>query len=555
MQSLAKAKWNEIYGLLATRLQPWAFFDKMIEEEVFHSTDLYFAQTLIRKPSEANENYALFLAYLFKAAREGHLCVNINEKSVHPILEGFETELIEKIIQGSQNYQLEYIHKDGNNYYILRNWNKETECLKLIQELLATEPTFKANSVELQKNLEKIKLYLLPEQAEAILSASQNALTILTGGPGTGKTYTAGHMIRTLWESLPKEQQKDFEIVLAAPTGKAASNLQNSMQRALKGLPLADNIQSQTLHSLLKIFSKRKDEIRLTADLVLVDECSMIDTHVMSKLLKAIKPGSRLILLGDKYQLPSVEIGAIFANLADHLAGTDKCVELAKCMRSELQGLVDFAQGIKLGNLNLTRSYEGVSFPEVNNYFEHPNLLTDYLAQQIKKHEFGKFRILSPLRKGPLGVDSLNRQIYQGLCKSGLKMQIPIMITQNHEDTELFNGDVGVLITSKNPYERLFDKTDYAEINGRTIPALLLPNYELAYCMSIHKSQGSEFEKVLLILPEKSDYFGREVFYTAVTRAKRSIDIMTTPTILQAVLAKPAQRHSGLLPRLSKCVS
>lgn len=545
MQSLAKAKWNEIYGLLPVKSQPWPFFNIMVETEVFHPTDLYFAQSLVRKPAAEHENYALFLAYLLKSAREGHLCVYVTEKSIQPVLDDFEEELIDKIIEGSKHFQPDQVHRDGNNYYLIRNWNKETECLEFIQKILLSEPSIKADIPQIASDL-------LPEQSQAILSASQNALTVLTGGPGTGKTYTAGHMIRSLWEALPIEQQKNFEIVLAAPTGKAASNLQNSMQRALKGLSLADHIQSQTLHSLLKIFSKRKDEVKLTADLVLVDECSMIDTHVMSKLLKAIKPGSRLILLGDKYQLPSVEIGSIFANLADFLAGSNKCVELLKCMRSEFQGLVDFAQGIKSGNLNLTRNYEGVSFPDVQNYFEHPNLLTDYLTQQIKIHEFSKFRILSPLRKGLLGVDALNRQIYQGLCKTGQKMQIPIMVTQNHEETGLFNGDVGVLVTTKNPYDRLFDKSDYAVINGQTIPALLLPNYELAYCMSIHKSQGSEFEKVLLILPEKSEYFGREVFYTAVTRAKKAIDILTTPTVLQAVLSKPTQRHSGLLTRLQQ---
>lgn len=548
MQGLAKAKWNETYRLITPKDEAWPYFNLLVENEVFHSTDLFFAQSLIQQQNQSNENYALLLAYLLKAAREGHLCAHISERSIQPVLDEFDATLIEKIIQGSTLADTAHVIHDNDNFYLIRNWNKETECLESIKTLIASEPAIKTGIPQTPPNL-------LPEQAKAIISASQNALTLLTGGPGTGKTFTAGHMIRNLWDSLTTDQQKDFEIILAAPTGKAAGNLQSSMQKALHGLPLANNIQAQTLHSLLKIFGRRKDDVKLTADLVLVDECSMIDTYVMSKLLNAIKPGSRLILLGDKYQLPSVEIGSIFANLSDYLAGTSKCVELQKCMRSELQGLVDFAQGIKTGNLNLSRQFEGIAFPDAEPFFESPQQLCEFLVQQIKKHDFAKFKILSPLRKGPFGVDSLNKNIYQGLFRNNQKMMIPIMITQNHEDTGLYNGDIGILCTTKNPFDRDFDKSDYAEINGKQLPALLLPSYELAYCMSIHKSQGSEFEKVLLILPERSEYFGREVFYTAVTRAKKSIEIMTTPTVLQAVLAKPTQRHSGLLQRLKATIS
>ncbi len=514
-------------------------------KEFFLAVDMAFGRTL----AYDSEEQTFFLAYLLKAAREGHLCVQINDDVIVPQFEDFIAvpQGHEKILKGAKNYQGEAVVKYGDLFYLQRNWIKETVCLEEFLRIVNDKPDF-------IPNIEQTDLsHLLPEQAAAIKACLNSSLTILTGGPGTGKTFTAGHMLKTLLGGLSQVQKGNFEIALTAPTGKAAANLQKSIATVLK----EENIVAKTLHTLLKIRKKHVETV-LSADLILVDECSMIDTSVMATLLKAVKPGARLILLGDKNQLPSVDVGSVFANIVDFIQGSplsnSKCIELKKCMRAELQGIVQFSQQIKEGQLNLNQAFEGIE-RVADDYLLQSKKFVEWIASQFKIFGFSQFRVLSPMRKGPWGIDSLNKQIYNQLKKrhfSNAPMEVPIMITRNDEDTGLYNGDVGILHTQSDVLAGRFDAEDMAMMEGREIPALLLPSFELAYCISIHKSQGSEFSKIVLVLPEGSEQFGREVFYTAVTRARRSISLLATNATLQATLSRPSLRLSGLPQRLLK---
>lgn len=524
---------------------------KQDKAEFFHPVDEAFGISLVDPSSQQSEEQAFFLAYLLKAARDGHLCVRIGVQEIEPELEDFNNvpRGKEKLIKGAKEYSGDAVVKYGDLYYLQRNWAKETVCLEEFQRLISSHPEFLPDVSQI--NVENLQ----PEQTLAIRTCLQNSLSILNGGPGTGKTYTAGRILKTLWETLTHEQQIHFEIALAAPTGKAAANLKKSIEASLNGNPLSDRLIARTLHSLLKI--QKREETILSADLVLVDECSMIDTNIMAALLKAVKPGARLILLGDKYQLPSVDIGSVFCNMVDFIQNSKehrhKCVELKKCMRTELQGIVEFSQNIKEGKIDLGQKFEGIARLPAGEFLSHPKKLVEWIAPQFKTSNFSQFRVLTPMRRGPWGIDALNKQIYQLLMKrhaSNTPMEVPIMIIKNDEEMGLFNGDMGVLQTSNDVLEGRFDEHDMAIIEGKEIPALLLPKFELAYCISIHKSQGSEFPKIVLVLPEGSEVFGREVFYTAITRARRSIDLIASDATLQATLARPSIRLSGLPKRL-----
>jgi len=399
---------------------------------------------------------------------------------------------------------------------------------------------------------------LLPEQISGVLNACESCLSLISGGPGTGKTYTAGELVRVVWELLPLEMRDRYKIALAAPTGKAASNLQQSLTRATERVESFPTLKAKTLHSLLGIREnddedRDADAVILVEDLIIVDESSMIDVKMMRHLLKAIKPGARLVLLGDKDQLPPVEAGGLFADLIN--AVSERATVLNRCLRSELQGIVELSRAINQGNVQevqdlLDQSAEGIerrphdleeNLQEIVTYF--PYLDPERTRPEVLLESFQKFRVLSPLRQGPWGVEALNLAIakrWKQRIGTREWMAMPIMITKNDRSSGLVNGEVGVLVTrSGMPH--------YAFFQGReVVDAVLLPPYEVAFCMSVHKSQGSEFDTVWLVVPEGSEKFGKELVYTGVTRARKKIIISSLEEILVGVLGKSSRRFSSL---------
>jgi exodeoxyribonuclease V alpha subunit len=470
------------------------------------------------------------------------------------------------------------ICQDGNRYYLQRYWTLETECLDYLQLHFLNKEITPSKNIPFPPIEKKItdmldEGKLLPEQAQAISKASQSLLTLITGGPGTGKTYTAGILLRTLWEMIPPEERSDFKIALAAPTGKAAANLEASIRRALVSAEGFTPPSAQTLHQLLKINknNKRRVSVALTADLILIDESSMIDMNLMSQLLQAIKPGARLVLLGDRHQLPSVEAGAIFADFIScfesHPHERVALATLNTCLRAELKGIIDLAtcvnEGKEIESLTLLdQSLNGIR--RLNN--EEPlkgKLQQKRLLAHVLPHfpivtrlpedpwsvleQFSRFRILTPMRKGILGVESLNSAIQQAMQKKMCSV-FPIIVMQNDHRLGLFNGEVGLLVKEGSVEFALFASRDTRQA-VRRIPRLLMPRFEYAYCLSIHKSQGSEFDHVVLLLPEGSQCFGREALYTGITRAKKQLDIWSPDATLQHMIRSVSRRQSGVAER------
>ncbi|MEI8366130.1 MAG: exodeoxyribonuclease V subunit alpha [Parachlamydiaceae bacterium] len=574
----------------------WPLLNRMLDAKCIDYIDHALAH---RFAAGADECLAALLCFLSIAARQGHLCIIIEGKNIIPSPEdvfslensvealpkediaAFHLMILEAAVQDSVNEGLHHlpIKKEGNHYYLQRFWHLETFFLKQLSFLLShNQPRIAVDTGQAALFIETLKL--LPEQQSAVLQACRGGITLITGGPGTGKTYTAGMLLKTLWQGMSPELQRNCRISLAAPTGKAAANLEAGIRKL--NCPEIPASGAKTLHQLLQVhrFPSKSRHV-LAADIILVDECSMIDVNLMGQLLAAIKPGARLIMLGDKDQLPSVEAGSLFADLAEHLMGheeTKLCVvELKTCLRAESQQIIELAEYIKAGNayevirllsspqeetaIQLISTHEEMSDKELQqillkrvlpHFPVFSNVPEDLL--HLLKQTF-RFQMLSPMRKGPLGVDHLNEVISKTLRprmqRAGCEIT-PIMVTQNDYRLELFNGEVGLLISEGNkstPYGVFFSRGTGEEV--RKIPALMLPRFELAYCLSVHKSQGSEFNHVLLVLPKEAELFGRAALYTGATRARRQLDVLGDPVTIERMLSVTSRRQSGVVHRTS----
>lgn len=592
--------------------QEWPLLQKMLALGCLGHLDVALAKQLCGRTAE--EALAAFICHLSMSIRKGHICVKIETDCITPspsdiwIPEEIKEDMLSLdpadldalttlICQGAQRSpsalmlrpnkvesshgRLVPIYQDHDRYYFQRYWQLETQCIeRLLSRFALSVP---AKTIPFAQVSEQVKHLtaqgkLLPEQARAILFASQSLLTLITGGPGTGKTYTAGLLLRTIWETLTPEERSHFQIALAAPTGKAAANLEASIRRALCSVEESPVIAAQTLHQLLGMrkYGRPKQMKMLMADLVLVDESSMIDMNLMSHLLQSVKPGGRLVLLGDRHQLPSVDAGSIFADLITCFEsnGSEQiCVaELKTCMRTELQGIVELAACIQSGNEEsamalLNASLNGVSLRRCESdisamehqkhllshvvpYFPVMNDLKEGFCQALE--QFARFRILTPMRKGVLGVESLNAAIFQMMQHKRCSV-FPIIVMQNDYRLGLFNGEVGLMVKEREREFALFTSREPGK-DVRQIPRLLMPHFEYAYCLSIHKSQGSEFDYVVLLLPEGTQCFGREALYTGITRAKRHVEIWSSCRVLKEMIRSVGHRQSGIIERLKSNV-
>ncbi len=546
---------------------------ELLEEELIAPIDYALADRLIYKNGSDSEEAFLFICYLSKASREGHLCVRMDGDEIlpHPellisvdkktIMEGFG-KLPVSLIGSIASTPL---FRKGHCIYFQKNWLYESAFEEHLSRLLSGEPEIKLDDGLKNTVLDDLwkKGVLLQEQFDAIKMSLQNTLTIISGGPGTGKTYTAGLLIRTFFDALPHEVKSKMHIVLAAPTGKAASNLQKSIHKACGSIEGFPELQAQTLHSLLGRRSSSSLS-HLKADFLLIDESSMIDASIMSRLLSSVKSGARLIFLGDPHQLPPVESGALFADM--NVLLKDNRVELKQCLRSDLQGILEFASKVKEGDaasaLNLlmhSKKDSGLRLLELPE--DSISKLKKFILQYAVKRfpscvlsdlssvelidSFNRFRILSPMRRGSFGVEELNLMFlnhFKSQLVSGQSFVAPIMLTNNDYRLQLFNGEVGVLVSPSQGEEYLLIQSSGGV---RKIPGILIPRYEYAYCLSVHKSQGSEFDEVLALFPEGSEVFGREVLYTAATRARKLLEVWGSNITLQTTIERKVKRISG----------
>ncbi len=391
----------------------------------------------------------------------------------------------------------------------LTEWIKESDTLELLIELekgntLAGSkalPAYAALENEfslLVKDRLNTALETIPFDDIEGLTEEQNALVcrainkpigVIAGGPGTGKSHTAARLVETLQKKIASR----FDMVFTAPTGKAAERL--------KTLFKGSSVKSMTLHRLLK-----SDEVVLPYDLIVVDEASMIDLKMMIRLLKSVKKGARLLLLGDSNQLPAIDAGAPFQAIVEYL----QIKPLKTCLRSELIELKTFYDLILEGDGEKALAYIK-SKDRMNLHLKPLQIPTEY-------------PVLSPIKHGPFGVNQINRSH----PKRG---NIPVIILENDDELELFNGDMG------------FINGNRAKVGEREFPLNLLPRHDYAYALSIHKSQGSEFNHVHLLLPVGSEAFGQSLLYTGATRAKKALTLYANEETLAKTISEKSKRE------------
>ena len=455
-------------------------------------------------------------------------------------------------------------------------------------------------------------------QQLAAALALRGRLTVISGGPGTGKTTTVVNLLACLLVLDP-----DCRIALAAPTGKAAARMTDAIRQRAQHLPpaLRDRMptESSTVHRLLGVTPAgfAHDAARpLAIDALVVDEASMLDLALATQLLEAVPNAARIILLGDKDQLAAVESGAVFAELSVDPSLTDACIrDLAAMTGTPVAAIVPpppatpsalqdcavwftqtyrFARDSGIGRLagyvNAGQAREAIEWlragadPAIawQDTAPHAPLdaalreidagYADYLravtadATQVAAitEAFGHFRVLCALRDGPRGVTALNtaltRRFRATLAQPGLADAPgaspwfpgrPVLVSTNDYVLRLFNGDIGIALPDAHG-ELLVHFPDAAAPGGfRAIAPVRLPRHETAFAMTVHKSQGSEFDGVLVMLPEqRSRVLTRELLYTAITRAKHRVTLVCDAPVLEHTIATATARHSGLLARL-----
>lgn len=485
--------------------------------------------------------------------------------------------------------------------YLFRFWVAETQIATYLQTN-TQEPFEPSPNAELATSFQELFGPFGPEpdwQAVAAFAATRHQFTLITGGPGTGKTTT---VIRLL--AILLQQQPELKIGVAAPTGKAVARLSASLSTQLHSLPeaIAEKIPSQvfTLHRMLG-YSPKKDAFHHNAtnplpyDLVVIDEASMVDLLLMSSLIAALSDGCRLILLGDHQQLASVDAGNILADLCaiaeldkphnkaftqayDTLTGQnllssnppvskirDSVVKLEKSRRfDDTSGLGALAFFIRSGLANkaiellgsdkettvqlqpLPRSETGL----VDKLKPHLNAYFKAQTPQQAFECFNQLQLLTALREGNWGVKGLNQTIEQHLLQQGHRFLgehyhlRPIIVTKNDYETQLFNGDIG-LCWLKNGQKLAYfpDQSDLL----RTTSLLKLPPVESAWALTVHKSQGSEFQDVLFVLPPNDHPLClRELLYTGITRARHSVMLWGSEHQVSEAIDNVTQRASGL---------
>jgi len=584
-----------------------------------------------------SEDVDLFLAAALTSsyARQGHICLTLGRVAgkrllededalppvVCPALKVWQRKLANSSVVGKAGDFRPLIMDKKSRLYLHRYWEYERRLAQYIRSRMTPlEDTLdmKILAGGMARLFKNKDISETPGQHDEIDWQQVSAFTALSkrfcfisGGPGTGKTTTVAKILTLI---LEQPCLRKFRIALAAPTGKAAARLQDAIRTVKVELNTEGKIKeaipedASTIHRLLGAipgspYFRHHGNNRLPLDVLVVDEASMVDLALMSKLVQALPPQARLILLGDKDQLASVEAGAVLGDLCgggragvfSHIfsrsvekslgvkippdkvetrsAGMQDCVvQLTKNYRfGTHSGIAALSEAVNNGDADRAVSLlvkgkiQGARWqklPAPNALFktmQEPIVdgFSDYLkAQEIEDafSLFDRFRILCALREGPYGVRAMNALAERILKEAGLIASgknwyrgRPVLVSSNDYHLQLFNGDVGILWpdpAADNELRAFF-------LGGRGIlrkfHPLRLPVHETVFATTVHKSQGSEFEHLMLVMPEQMyPVLTRELLYTAITRARKTADVWGVADVFQAAVGNRTERMSGL---------
>lgn len=591
-------------------------------EGSFTPLDLALASWCLRHGGDKETAKAWALASW--AVRQGHTCFNLSVRVIPALRELFEAlqttpeslrqALAKSPLVGRPGGLPLPLVLDGERLYLQRYFAYEQRLAQRLFEL-ASEPPFPIDPDALRRVLPDVQGEAkggkeeTDWQAVAVFVALRHRLSVISGGPGTGKTHTIGLLLRCLTQEIPSPL-----VALAAPTGKAAKRIAEALLKGREEEPSLKSLQglvpteTYTLHRLLGFgwssMPKYKASSPLPHDMVIVDEASMVDLAMMAKLFDALAPHARIVLVGDPYQLPSVQNGSVLGDLCA-IAGvnafsqaqlraagvllkkdagqqgplsafSDHVVTLKRNRRQEEEGLYSLATAVKAGDLdgclkenrdNVTlrlsdledegKALENLVSTAVDRACEYYKEI--FQAKEVEE-ALGRLegvRLLTVVREGPFGSLALNRRIEERLFRrfgNGQEAPAwyqgrPVIITENSYRLRLFNGDVGIAWRDGGALKVWFR----SESGLKGLLPSALPAHETVYAMTVHKSQGSEFQSVILLLPKaENPLLRRELIYTAISRAKKRLAVFGTKKAFLTAIESRVERFSGLSDRITQ---
>lgn len=573
---------------------------KLLHQQGFSGLACQFATFIDRKEAGKSTVVSLTAGLLTEAMSQGHVCLNLANppETIHQLnaflpnnTADWQQQLREAKSIGKPGDYTPLILTENGLLYLYRFWRDEQDVAHAIMQ--RRHAVDNVNLEQLQQDLANWHNPIagVDWQKVAVAMALSRHLAVISGGPGTGKTTIVLKILQCL-----QNQSDSLRIGLAAPTGKAAARLQQSISQQ-------QTAEVKTLHRLLGI-TEHNDQGRYNAerplplDVLIIDEASMIDISLMAKLMRAMPAKARLILLGDSQQLASVESGAVLANLSESQQGTftadfvaqfpalrleenthqnetalliDSFVRLQHSYRFDKDSLVgQLADRVNAADAETTiqllnEQTETIWFRTdersllnilTTGYNAFISAVENRLPPQDIIQAFDQFRVLAALKQGPQSVMSVNRLMSRFLAQKGWRTNQtfysgrPIMITQNDYRQQLFNGDIGIILRDADGHLKA---CFYFGEALRWVSLNRLPAHETVFAMTVHKSQGSEFDAVSILLPDEiSPILNRELLYTAITRARKSLSIMATENALKHTINSRHQRESGLKKQLKQ---
>ena len=544
---------------------------------VIDSADVLVAQRLTALAKEADERVALAVALAVRGLRGGSVCVDLKSLEAQVDVPDLPWPAVEDWLAAVAASPLleppHVLRQQGELLYLDRYWREERQ---VADDLLAMVSGGGNGSVA---DVDRLFPDGYEEQREAAELALSQRLTVLTGGPGTGKTTTVARLLALLAEQAGASR---LRIALAAPTGKAAARLQEAVQLEIDQLELVDQRRISGLHAttLHRLLGSRPDNSsrfrhhrgnRLPHDVIVVDETSMVSLTMMARLLEAVRPQARLLLVGDPDQLASVDAGAVLADLVDGLGGRDD-VRIAELKTSHRFGesIGALASAIRVGDADLAIEVlraGGEHIEWIDAEDPTADLRKVLQPHALRLREAGvlgdggaalatlaEHRLLCAHRRGPHGVQHWNRQVERWLTEAtgepiwtSWYAGRPVLVTANDYGLGLYNGDSGVTVVGESGLRAVIAGAE----EPVTIATSRLSDVDTMHAMTIHKSQGSQASEVTVLMPPvDSRLLTRELFYTAVTRAKAKVRVVGSEASVRAAIDRRAVRATGLAVRL-----
>jgi exodeoxyribonuclease V alpha subunit len=548
---------------------------------VIDSADVLVAQRLSALAKEADERVMLAVALVVRGLRAGSVCLDLRSVEAQvaeadlpwPAIDGWLAAVWASPLLEPPHV----LRRQEHLLYLDRYWREEQQ---VADDLRAMVSSSTVDTVDSEADIERLFPTGYEEQRGAAEIALSQRVTVLTGGPGTGKTTTVARLLALFAGQAGSGSR--LRIALAAPTGKAAARLQEAVQLEIDKLELVDQrrlsgLQATTMHRLLGSRPDNSSRFRhhrgnrLPHDVVVVDETSMVSLTMMARLLEAVRPQSRLLLVGDPDQLASVDAGAVLADLVDGLgAGKGSPVVVLQTPHRFGESIGALASAIRTGDAD-------AALEVLQSGGDHIEWIDDGdpaipLRKVLLPHALAlrqaavlgdagaalatldEQRLLCAHRRGPYGVQHWNHQVERWLTEatgepiwSDWYAGRPVLVTANDYGLRLYNGDTGVTVASGDGLRAAIASAG----EPRAFATSRLPDLETMYAMTIHKSQGSQAAEVTVLMPPAdSRLLTRELFYTAVTRAKSKVRVVGSAEEVRSAIEKRAVRATGLALRL-----